>query len=365
MTFDPGPRVRAAQAALLGVAAVGTIALVIALFPELRGADLWWGAAVMLAASAAAGLLRPVVASPVVAAAGCFLVLGPWGEATEAGAAIWVAVAAALVSSAAAQTVRDRREAAIAFLPFVVFAAAVAATSHSPWGALGSLAPVFGGTTAGLAIRLRAAQRERRALAARQARADERLALAAQLHDLATARLTRIVLAARAAEQPGIEDDAQSALADLRRVVVGLQTADAPSAPLATGGLVQPGDLDGTITDAVSRARDAGQRVELNGTVAVPLPRATADCLARVVEEGLTNARKHATGARVDVELTDHGVRVHNRTARADAGLAATGSGTGLRGLAARTELVGGTLRHGPSPDGGWTLQAEFPAGAR
>ncbi|RDH11987.1 hypothetical protein, partial [Tsukamurella pulmonis] len=181
MHVDPGPRIRAAQAALLVVSAIGTLGLVMALFPALRGADLGLGAAVMLAASAAVGLLRPVPAAPVVAAAGCYLVLGPWSEATQAGATVWVAVAVSLVSSAAAQAARDRREAVLAFAPFVVFAAAVAASSHSVWGALGSLAPVLGGSTVGLGIRLRDAGRERRALAERQARADERLALAAEL----------------------------------------------------------------------------------------------------------------------------------------------------------------------------------------
>lgn len=365
MSFEPGPRTRGAHAALLGVSAAGTVALVMALFPTLRGTGLWAGAAAMLAASAAVGVLRPVFAAPVVAAAGCYLVLGPWAEATASGAAFWVAVAASLVSSAAAQTARDRREAAIAFAPFVVFAATVAASSHSVWGALGSLAPVLGGTTVGLGIRLRVTQRERRALAARQARADERLALAAQLHDLATARLTRIVLASRAAGQPGIEEDAQDALADLRRVVVGLRTAEAPPVPLATDGIVASAEVDDAIAEAVGRARDAGQHVDLAGAVAAPLPRATADCLARVLEEGLANARKHAAGAPVDVEVTGRGVRVHNPSAAPDPALAATGSGTGLRGLAARTALVGGTLRHGPAPDGGWTLQAEFPAAAR
>ncbi|WP_369122204.1 sensor histidine kinase, partial [Tsukamurella asaccharolytica] len=165
--------------------------------------------------------------------------------------------------------------------------------------------------------------------------------------------------------QPGIEDDAQAALADLRRVVLGLRTAEAPPVPLAIGGLVTSVQIDETIAEAVGRARDAGQHVELAGGVAAPLPRATADCLARVLEEGLANARKHATGAPVEVEVTDRGVRVHNFPAAPDPALAATGSGTGLRGLAARTALVGGTLRHGPAPDGGWTLQAEFPAAAR
>ncbi|KXP14422.1 sensor histidine kinase [Tsukamurella pseudospumae] len=362
MTFEPARRVRAVQAALLALSAAGTVAFVAVLFPGMRGADLASGAVAMLAATVAVALLRPVLTAPVVAAAGCFLVLGPWAEAAESGAAVWIAVAASLVSSAAAQTARDRRDAVLAFAPFVVFAVAVAASSQSVWGALGSLAPVLGGSTVGLGIRLRTAARERRALADRHARADERLALAAQLHDLATARLTRIVLAARSAGQPGIEADAQAALADLRRVVIGLQSDDAPSAPLSTGGLVAAADIDGAVADAVHRARGAGQRVDLTGSLAAPLPRAAADCLARVLEEGLANARKHAAGAPVDVEVTAHGLRVHNPAADADAELAATGSGTGLRGLDARTALVGGTLRHGRSSDGGWTLQAEFPA---
>ncbi|GAA1078185.1 sensor histidine kinase [Tsukamurella spumae] len=365
MTSDPARRVRAVQAAFLAVSAVGTVAFVAVLFPGLRGADLWWGAAAMLAATAAVAVLRPVLAAPVVAVAGCFLVLGPWAEAAESGAAVWIAVAASLVSAAAAQTARDRRDTVIAFAPFAVFAVAVAASSHSTWGALGSLAPVLGGSTVGLGIRLRTAGRERRALADRQARADERLALAAQLHDLATARLTRIVLAARSGGQPGIEADAQAALADLRRVVIGLQADDAPSVPFAADGLAEAADIDGAIADAVHRARNAGQRVDLSGSLGAPLPRAAADCLARVLEEGLANARKHAAGAPVEVEITAHGVRVHNPAAAADAELAATGSGTGLRGLDARTALVGGTLRHGRSSDGGWTLQAEFPAATR
>lgn len=350
---------------LLATTAVGTTAFVWVLFPQLRGAGLWLGVAAMLAASAVTGAVRPPYAAPVVAATACYLVLGPWAEATASGAAVWVAVAVSLLSAAAAQSVVDRREAALAFAPFAAFAVAVAVSSQSLLGALGALAPVLGGTTAGLWVRLRTAQRERRALAVRQARADERLALAAQLHDLATARLTRIVLAARAAQAPGIEADAQAALADLRRVVVGLQTSDAPAAPLAVEGVTEAGELDDAISEAVRRAREAGQRVDLTGAVATTLPRATADCLTRVLEEGLANARKHAAGAPVEVEVSDHGVRVRNPAAAADAPLAATGSGTGLRGLAARTALVGGTLVHGRSPDGGWTLTAEFPVPAR
>ncbi|WP_148281551.1 sensor histidine kinase [Tsukamurella sp. 1534] len=362
MPRRPLPRAphSAMLAALLAVTAAGTLAFVVALFPDLRGAGLWSGAAAMALGSLAVGVTRPVYAAPAVAACACFLVLGPWAEATEAGATIWVAVAVSLVAAAAAQTAADRREVVVAFVPFAVFAVATAASAQSVLGALGALSPVLGGSTFGLWMRLRAAHRERKALAERQARADERLELAAQLHDLATARLTRIVIAARDAGAPGIEADAQAALGDLRRVVVGLRTAEAPRESLAADGSTPPGDVDHAVREMVIRARDAGQQVSLSGGVGTALPRATADCLTRVVEEGLTNARKHAAGAPVTVQVSDHSVEVSNPAAHPDASLADTGSGTGLTGLAARTALVGGTLRHGRSVDGGWALVADF-----
>jgi signal transduction histidine kinase len=90
----------------------------------------------------------------------------------------------------------------------------------------------------------------------------------------------------------------------------------------------------------------------------------------RVVQEALTNVRKHAPGASARVHLWYRAGRVsltvHNTasTGSADPALAAARSGTGLLGLRQRVELIDGTLEAGPSPDGGFDLVAILPAHA-
>ena len=90
----------------------------------------------------------------------------------------------------------------------------------------------------------------------------------------------------------------------------------------------------------------------------------------RLIQEALTNARKHAPGQRVTIAIRgdrDAGVDVHvvNRPAvgqaHVDAGDDTGGSGTGLVGLAERVQLEGGELTHGPSGDGGFELHATLP----
>jgi signal transduction histidine kinase len=99
----------------------------------------------------------------------------------------------------------------------------------------------------------------------------------------------------------------------------------------------------------------------------------------RIVREALTNVRKHAPGAQVTVHLSydQSQVRVTVRNTRpparpaalngsgagdAGSGLASTGSGLGLVHLRQRIELVHGTLRARPEPDGGFCLEATLPA---
>jgi signal transduction histidine kinase len=86
----------------------------------------------------------------------------------------------------------------------------------------------------------------------------------------------------------------------------------------------------------------------------------------RIVQEGLTNARKHAAGAPVEVEIgggREHGVTVAVRSGvpRPASATALPGAGTGLVGLAERVALAGGTLSHGPRPGGGFELRATLP----
>src|SRR5206468_13484 len=117
----------------------------------------------------------------------------------------------------------------------------------------------------------------------------------------------------------------------------------------------------------VQAATRAGQRVDLHDTVG-ELPPATARVVYRVVQEGLTNARKHAPGAGSTVSVDRGGdtsvtVTVSNGRGTAQPAQLA-GSGTGLVGLAERVRLVGGRLRSGPTTRDGapaWELHAVVP----
>jgi signal transduction histidine kinase len=88
----------------------------------------------------------------------------------------------------------------------------------------------------------------------------------------------------------------------------------------------------------------------------------------RIVQEALTNVRKHAPGSRVRVAIhyrTD-GVRLTIRNSApagtADVELASSGSGAGLVGLRQRVELIGGSFRSGPEAGGGFSVEASLPA---
>ena len=86
----------------------------------------------------------------------------------------------------------------------------------------------------------------------------------------------------------------------------------------------------------------------------------------RVVQEGLTNARKHAPGAAVTLTLRapDGDLQVEVRSLAPVAVAAAAplpGAGTGLIGLAERVSLAGGKLEHGVDPEGAFVLRARLP----
>jgi signal transduction histidine kinase len=87
--------------------------------------------------------------------------------------------------------------------------------------------------------------------------------------------------------------------------------------------------------------------------------------LYRIIQEGLTNVRKHAPGARVWVELsyTPEGVEVEltDKGGRGpDADGAIPGGGQGLVGIAERVALFGGRVEAGPTPEGGFRVHASL-----
>jgi signal transduction histidine kinase len=98
------------------------------------------------------------------------------------------------------------------------------------------------------------------------------------------------------------------------------------------------------------------------------LPESVGRTVYRVIQEGLTNARKHAPGTPVQVTVTAHGQAVkaevitRRRPALAGPGAArAAGAGAGLIGLAERVTLAGGQLDYGPNAIGDFVLRATIP----
>ncbi len=259
--------------------------------------------------------------------------------------------------------------AVVAFAALVVVLSALG-SPEQPW-ALATFGLVLAAAWGvGDLVRIRAAAaRSRAELAARTAVLEERARLAGELHDVVSHHVTGMIVQADAvaflvpagdqavrAQLAGIADAGRRALDDLRRLLDVL-SPDGPDA----------GPPVGTIADLVDAARGTGLDVELaeDGTARGPDElRLTA---YRVVQEGLTNARKHAPGAavRVAVGWTGPSARLVVTTAaapaRPGAGPRAPSSGRGLHGLRARVERLGGTLRAAPSPDGGFLLEASLP----
>ncbi|MEU5790820.1 ATP-binding protein [Micromonospora purpureochromogenes] len=96
-----------------------------------------------------------------------------------------------------------------------------------------------------------------------------------------------------------------------------------------------------------------------------PLPTEVDVAAYRIIQESLTNARRHAPGAAVAVRLRydPDGVAIEVRDAGAETSPSPEPSvGLGLPGLRERVEAVGGTFTAGPRPDGGWSVRAELPA---
>jgi signal transduction histidine kinase len=154
-----------------------------------------------------------------------------------------------------------------------------------------------------------------------------------------------------------IRASAHQALQDLREVIGVLR------APV--GELPQPSFAD--LPALVEDSRKAGLPVDLEFDAPGNLPEHVGRTAYRIVQEGLTNARKHAPGAAVTVDLEGSpgpGLTVEIRSRRpidARIGPQIPGAGQGLVGLAERTDLAGGRLEHGRLPDGDFRLGAWLP----
>ncbi|MET9082830.1 histidine kinase [Streptomyces sp. NPDC004237] len=232
------------------------------------------------------------------------------------------------------------------------------------------------GLVAGLAGYLRSLE-YRRAVAVNETRRSERLAIAADLHDFVAHHVTGILVQTQVARmmattQPqeldpvlaGIERAATEALASMRRTVGVLRDTRAEATEHRPVG-----DLAG-IADLVGGFAMPGQRVTLHRDPAVTreLPHEVQAAAFRVVQEALTNIRRHVADAtHIEVGLRDHDGRLEVRVADDGRGgtqlpAAAHGGGFGLVGLKERVTALGGELEAGPRDGVGWQIQVVFPA---
>ena len=123
------------------------------------------------------------------------------------------------------------------------------------------------------------------------------------------------------------------------------------------------------LDEVVSRAARSGLKVScrFEGD-REHVPDRVAHLAFRVVQEGLTNALRHAPGAEVAVVISVDergrrlGVRVENALATTAGGVLA-GTGRGLIGLRERIQSAGGQLTAGTTPPGGWAVEAQLPVG--
>jgi signal transduction histidine kinase len=198
----------------------------------------------------------------------------------------------------------------------------------------------------------------------------ERLRIARELHDVLSHSLASISLQAgiglhlvdRQPEQARealrtIRQASNDALAQARAalsVVRGPGEDDRPAPGLA--------DLDGLAASVRATGLPVQLDTELGGE---QVPEAIGAVAYRVVQEALTNVMRHAgpgARARARIARSHEWLEIEVRDDGAGAAQAAS-PGHGLRGMAERVGAVGGQLRAGPAPDGGFALHARLPLG--
>ncbi len=266
--------------------------------------------------------------------------------------------------------------------------------------AVGFLVFVAWSVAAGVGAYLRF-QLERRKEAVNSVRRAERLELARELHDLVAHHITGIVVQAQAAkivaeQKPeavipaldAIAGAGADALTSMRRLVSVLRAQDEAARSAGTTLMDMRTTVERFSAGGPQVAFDIGQ-----GITDETLPPEVMTTLHRVLQESLTNVRRHAPGTgwvEADLWLDDGSgrgttpggagppprrerrqtgpgtrsvwLRVRNYGSAADARISRLGGGFGLVGMAERVEALGGRLTAGHTPEGAWEVLAEFPA---
>ncbi|MFF1463407.1 sensor histidine kinase [Streptomyces sp. NPDC058330] len=237
----------------------------------------------------------------------------------------------------------------------------------------------LGSVSMGDAVRAREETRHERAAAQsrllaverRQAAEAERAAIARELHDMIAHSVSMIAVQAESAtyttpdlSEPArdafqqIAGTARSSMKELRRLLGVLRTGTEGTVPTAP----QP-SLAG-LGDLVDQHRAVGGSVDLRVVgERTPLPASWELSAYRIVQEALTNARRHAPGAHTTVEIAYRPGLLAIRVG--DDGPGPCGvpdsRGHGLIGMGERAALLGGHVTAGPGPAGGFLVEAELP----
>lgn len=307
-----------------------------------------------------------------------------WGIPTEGYLFLGYVMAGILYYSVGAQVPELRRVVLVTGTGVVVGVVLTLLGPELPPVAIGSALAVGGPALAGRLVAHQRAQTallqdmtarlvRERATAERAAVAEERTRIARELHDAVGHEVTVIALqadaaAAALAKAPeraaapveAIRRSAAEALGEMRRVVGMLRAAEEEDLR------PQPALCD--VAVLVQQSRAAGSRVDLTLRPPARPVHASVELAAyRLVQEALTNARRHAPGAPVDVRVVagDAEVLVEVVNAPGDAipvpWPPGDGSGFGLVGMRERVRMLGGRLDAGPTAGGGFALTARLP----
>ncbi|MFE0155209.1 sensor histidine kinase [Nonomuraea sp. NPDC059007] len=243
---------------------------------------------------------------------------------------------------------------------------------------LACLAPA----TALAAVARRARAEAREHTEARQVIADsllehtargERARIARELHDVVAHHISMVAVQAETARVSiagmppagaqrlsAIGDTARAALTEMRRLL-GVLREDAGAS--AAARRPQPGLGLGELNELLDEARQAsgtGMRLILRGTPAALDPGVELAAY-RIIQEALTNARRHAPGAAVDVRLDYSGQGLHLSVRDNGPGPSGGGDGHGLAGMRERAVAVGGRLSTAAAHGGGFLIEAHLP----
>lgn len=216
----------------------------------------------------------------------------------------------------------------------------------------------------------RAVEAERRRYVAEHTRTAERTRIARELHDVVTHHVTAMVVQAEAARYltadpvaldrtlDAVSATGRRAVDDLRHVLDLLDPGHGPEARAPAVG---------ELPELVEHARRAGQPVDLvHEGESSPITGGAEVVAYRVVQEGLTNALKHARGSRTVVRVRqarDEVLVEVSTDGPASGARPLGGSGRGLAGLRDRVEVLGGELGAGREADGRFVVRARIPLG--